>query len=122
MDADEIVPLTAESIKDLLETRRGAQERGNAHEKRRVLRWTFPGAVEIWVPAEGGGERHVLGVCHNLTEVGLGVRIEETIEVGATLPIAIHQPERSFHGKGIVRHCTARGDGYLAGFEFVFER
>lgn len=122
MDADEIVPLTAEAIKDLLEARRGGQAGTSEPDKRRLPRWAFPGAVEIWVPTGRGDERHVLGVCHNLTEHGVGVRVEETIEVGATLPIAVHQPERSFHGKGIVRHCTPRGEGYLAGLEFVFQR
>ncbi|HUU82092.1 MAG TPA: PilZ domain-containing protein [Phycisphaerae bacterium] len=121
MDADEIVPLTAEAINQLLEARRGARQKASGDEKRRVPRWAFPGAVEVWVPAEGGGERHVLGVCHNLTERGVGVRVEETIKVGATMSIAIHQPERSFHGQGTVRHCTAREGGYLVGFEFVFE-
>jgi hypothetical protein len=122
VDADEIVPLTAEAIKNLLEARRGPKDETEGHEKRRAPRWAFAGAVEIWVPDEGGAERHVLGVCHNLTEGGVGVRLDETLDIGARLGIAVHQPEKSLHGKGIVRHCTPRGKGYLVGFEFVFDR
>jgi hypothetical protein len=122
VDADEIVPLTAEAIKELLDTRRGIQDGTQGRGKRRGPRWAFPGAVEIWLPDGQGGERYLLGVCHNLTEVGIGVRCDEAVEIGATLAIAIHQPERSFHGRGLVRHCTPRGKGHLVGFEFVFER
>ena len=120
MDADEIVPLTAEAIKDLLENRGPQQDETRGGDKRRVPRWAFPGAVEIWVPQEGGGESYFLGVCHNLTASGVGVRCDQTMDIGATMAIAIHQPERSFHGRGIVRHCTPRGKGYLVGFEFLF--
>jgi hypothetical protein len=88
--------------------------------KRTAARWPFPGAVEIWVPNADGTERHVLGACQNLTEAGVGVRCDQPIEVGLTMPIAIHQPEASFHGKGTVRHCTMRGKACLVGFEFIF--
>ena len=121
MDADEIVPLTADAVAGLLESRRASGQMPAGLGKRAASRWPFPGAVEMWVPNTGGAERHVLGACHNLTECGVGVRCDEPIEVGTTMPIAIHQPELSFHGKGTVRHCTIRGKGYLVGFEFAFE-
>ena len=121
MDADEIVPLTAGAVRRLLELQQAPVEESEDLDKRAAARWPFPGAVEIWVPDEGGIERHVLGACHNLTDRGVGVRCDEPIETGATLPIAIHQPELSLHGQAMVRHCTMRGQGYLVGFEFVFQ-
>jgi hypothetical protein len=121
MDADEIVPLTAEAVRRLLELQQAPVEVSEDLDKRAAARWPFPGAVEIWVPDEGGIERHVLGACHNLTDCGVGVRCDEPIETGATLSIAIHQPELSLHGQAMVRHCTMRGQGYLVGFEFVFQ-
>jgi hypothetical protein len=120
MDADEIQPLSAQTVADLLACRRRAEAIPGELGKRRLARWPFPGAVELWLPDQGGGERHVLGVCHNLSEGGVGVRVDEPLEVGATLNLAVHQPEVSLHGKGTVRHCSRRDDGYLAGLEFVF--
>ena len=121
MDADEIVPLTVEAVAGLLESRRASETVRDDRGKRDTSRWPFPGAVEIWVPGEGGTERHVLGACHNLTERGVGVRCDEPLELGATFAIAIHQPEMSFHGNGTVRHCTERGAGSREGMEFVFQ-
>ncbi len=119
MDADEIQPLTADSIARLLAARREAEGIPEALGKRKLIRWPFPGAVELWLPDQGGAVRHVLGACHNLSEAGVGVRIDEPLEIGATLDLAVHQPELSLHGKGIVRHCSSRGVGFLAGLEFV---
>ena len=121
MDADEIQPLTAQTVGRLLESRRLADEEPGELAKRRSSRWAFPGAVEMWVADQDGAEVHTLGVCHNLSERGVGVRCDEPLTIGVTLPVAIHQPEASLHGKGIVRHCTPRDSGYLVGIEFVFE-
>ena len=121
MDADEIQPLSADRVARLLAARRQAEQVPGTLGKRRLPRWPFPGAVELWLPAEGGAERHVLGACHNLSEGGVGVRVDEPLEVGTTLSLAIHQPELSLHGRATVRHCSLRDDGYLAGLEFVFE-
>ena len=120
MDADEIQPLTAETISRLLSSPAVGDGTSGDLGRRRHPRWPFPGAVELWLPAEGGAERHVLGVCHNLTEAGIAVRVDEPLEVGLTLSLAIHQPELSLHGKGTVRHCTPRDNGYAAGLEFIF--
>jgi len=120
-DTDEIVPLTEEAIHALLESRRGVARAGELG-RRTSQRWAFPSAVEIWLPTEGGGQRHILGVCHDLTAHGVGVRCEEPLPVGSMLPIAVHQPEASFHGRALVRHCTVRGSGFLVGFEFIFHR
>ena len=119
MDADEILPLTRETVTRLLESRRSS-EGSPELAKREVPRWAFPGAVELWVPKRGA-EVHTLGVCQNLGERGVGVRCDEALKVGTTLPVAIHQPEASLHGKGIVRHCTPRGSGFLVGIEFIFD-
>lgn len=120
MDADEILPLTPETIANLLGTRRLSEEEPGELQHRRAARWAFPGAVELWVPDEAGRETHQTGVCHNLSEGGVGVRCDEPLAVGLTVPIAIHQPEASLHGKGVVRHCTPRGKGFLVGIEFLF--
>ena len=121
MDADEIRPLTAEAIAELLEARRQTEETGSGTEKRGDSRWAFAGAVEMWVADTDGTELHKLGVCHNLSVNGVGVRFDEPMEVGTKMSIAIHQPEASFHGAGVVRHCTPRDNGFLIGVEFGFD-
>lgn len=120
MDADEIRPLTRESVEHLIRSRKESAKPGAQHEKRQRPRWPFPGAVELWLPVRGGGEKHVLAVCQNISEGGIGLRCESRLEEGAMVNIAVHQPEVSLHGKAVVRHCTARDNGYLAGLEFSF--
>ncbi len=121
MDADEILPLTREAIIGLLVSRQESDAQDGDPGNRGKPRWAFPGAVEMWVTDSTGLETHLLGVCQNLSEGGVGVRCDEELEVGATLPIAVHQPEASFHGRGIVRHCTPRGQSLLVGIEFIFD-
>ncbi len=120
MDADEIQPLSAEAVAQLLAAQDEADHVVTAAGKREQPRWPFPGAVELWLPEPGGGERHILGALHNISEKGVGVRVDEPLELGAALNLAIHQAELSLHGQGVVRHCSPRADGYLAGLEFVF--
>jgi hypothetical protein len=121
VDADEIQPLSAKTLARVLAANRATEGIPEDLGQRRQPRWPFPGAVELWLPGEGGTERHVLGACHNLSEGGVGVRVDQPLKVGLTVNLAVHQPELSLHGKGTVRHCSPRGKGYLAGLQFVFE-
>lgn len=121
MDADEIQPLSAKTLAKVLAGYRASAQAPEERGRRKRPRWPFAGAVELWVPDEGGAERHVLGACHNLSEGGVGVRLDEPLKIGLTVNLAVHQPELSLHGKGTVCHCSPRGRGYLAGLQFLFE-
>jgi hypothetical protein len=120
MDADEIVPLTREALRNLLASRLQTGQAAEELARRRLPRWPFPGAVELWVADPGGPDKHIIATLHDLSEGGVGVRCDVTVAAGTTLPIAVHQPEISFHGHAMVRHCTPRGRGYLLGLEFQF--
>ena len=121
MDADEIVPLTRDAIRRLLESRRADAADPSAPGKRQTPRWPFPGAVEIWVPAGERPETHVLATLHDLSEAGVGVRSDVKLEPGTVHAIAVHQPEMSLHGHATVRHCTPRRSGYHVGMQFNFD-
>ena len=120
MDADEIIPLTADSIADLVEAHRAAEAPLSETGNRTVPRWPFPGAVQLWASDEPEAERLIFGTCCNISEGGLGVRTDEPLPVGATLPFAIHLPQASYHGEATVRHCTKKKTGYFVGMEFDF--
>jgi len=121
MDADEIVPLTREAVRNLLRSQAATGPPGDELARRRLPRWPFPGAVELWVAAPGRPEEHIIATLHDLSESGVGVRCDVALEPGTTLPIAVHQPEISFHGHATVRHCTPRGRGHQVGLEFLFD-
>lgn len=121
MDADEILPLTRDHIRNLLQSRPSDGGEGEDLGKRRLPRWPFPGAVELWIPSTEGGEQHVITTLHDMSEGGIGIRSDVALEPGQTLAIAVHQPEASLHGKATVRHCTARRSGYHVGMEFKFD-
>ena len=121
MDADEIVPLTADSVAELVRDHRSAERGAYETDQRRAPRWPFPGATQLWVPDAAGGETLVFGTCCNLSARGLAVRTEQPLPPGLTVPIAIHLPQASYHGKATVRHCTEKTKGYFIGMEFNFE-
>jgi hypothetical protein len=121
MDAEQILKLSPDVIRELLEARHtNAIAKDAGHEKRRSERWPFPGTVELWLPEECYGERHVLATMHNLSVEGLAMRARRPISAGTKISIAIHQPELSCYGHCIVRHCTQAPIGYLVGVEFCF--
>jgi hypothetical protein len=120
MDAERIVKLTPESIAELLSARQVAATAIHAPGQRRSERWPFPGTVEVWLPDECYGERHVLATLHNLSAGGLAMRSRRPIPTDTRLSFALHQPELSVYGTGLVRHCTRAAIGYLIGIEFVF--
>ncbi len=120
VDDKEFVVLTAESIHKLLHSDRAEPaERRRRRERRRVERWPFPGPVQLWVKDLDGEETEVLATCENLNEWGIGISAPRPFEVGARLPIAIHQPEATYHGEGVVRHCTPSNGVYFVGIELV---
>lgn len=121
MDADEIVPLTRDAVRRLLASRSENAPTPGAPGKRLAPRWPFPGAVEIWVPAQNGPEAHVIATLHDLSESGVGVRSDVKLEPGQVHSIAVHQPELSLHGQATVRHCTPRRTGYHIGMQFNFD-
>ena len=120
MDADEIQPLTRRTAKNLLKSFQDSGELPDETGKRIDPRWPFAAAVELWVTDENGEELHTLGACHNLSHTGIGVRCDCELSTGVSIPLAIHLPQASLHGKGVVRHCSERGNGYLVGIEFEF--
>lgn len=118
----EIFPLTAERITALL-VARGAvpDDRRYRNCQRHVVRWPFPGTVELWIPDRDGGERYLLATSVNLSDRGLGVEVDERLPEGMHVGIAFHEPEASFHGRATVRHCSDLAEtSYLIGLEFDF--
>ena len=120
MDAEKIVKLTAEAIQELLDSQRVEAESKQEPGRRRVERWPFPGTVEIWLPDECYGEQHVLATLHNLSAQGLAMRSRRPVPTDTRISLAVHQPELSVYGHGVVRHCTQAYTGYLVGVEFEF--
>ncbi len=121
MDAQEIVKISPESIRELLRAQSPSSDQAVGDEQRRTPRWPFPGTVEIWLPDDAFGERHVLATLHNLSPVGLAMRTRRAIHAGTRISLAIHQPELSCYGHAMVRHCTRSNVGYLIGVELIFE-
>ena len=120
MDAEKIVKLTPNAIRELLDSRQIHVQSKLAPGKRRVERWPFPGTVEVWLPDECYGECHVLATLHNLSAMGLAMRARRPIPTATRIALALHQPELSCYGHAIVRHCTRASVGYLVGVEFEF--
>ncbi|RMF83528.1 MAG: PilZ domain-containing protein [Planctomycetota bacterium] len=120
MDADKIVKLTPDAIRELIDSVQVESHSKQPPGKRREERWPFPGTVEIWLPDEVYGERHLLATLHNLSPGGLAMRTRRPIPTDTNLSLALHQPALSCYGHAIVRHCTRAAVGYLVGVEFVF--
>jgi hypothetical protein len=118
MHTDEIVKLTHEVIADVIRRRHGDAEPFPGHERRRSPRWPFPGTVEVHVERSADP---VFGTCCNLSETGLGMCAEKFLEVDSIVELAVHVPEVSFYGKGIVRYCSQTPRGYMTGVEFIFD-
>ena len=84
-------------------------------------RWPFPGTVELWVANENGVDELRFGTCLNLSPNGIGITTDFELEPGLELPLAIHQPEVSLHGRAAIRHCNEIESGYYMGLEFLFD-
>jgi len=122
MEATEICPLSEEAIAELLEGRNARQPDTKGKARRKVKRWPFPGTVELWIPDQGGLERYALATSLNLALGGVGIRLDESLPEGMELALAVHEPEISFHGRAVVRHCTDMGDDCLIGLQFIYDK
>lgn len=123
MDAEKIVKISRDVIRDLLASdslsiRTLPKDKPG---KRREERWPFPGTVEVWLPHEVYGERHILATLHNLSTGGLAMRTRRPIPTDTRVSIALHEPLLSCYGHAIVRHCTRAAVGYLVGLEFIYD-
>ncbi|TWT45980.1 PilZ domain protein [Phycisphaerae bacterium RAS1] len=121
MDAERIVKLSPQAVRELVDAAAVPSHAKQDLSKRRTERWPFAGTVEIWLPDECYGERHLLATVHNISLHGFAVRTRRPIPNGTQVSFALHQPELSGYGTGQVRHCTRAQVGYLIGVEFVFE-
>lgn len=121
MDAEKIIKLTPDAIRELLDSARVPTHEKLAREKRSEERWPFPGTVEVWLPDGCYGERHLLATLHNLSPGGLAMRMRRPIPSDCRIALALHQPALSCYGDAIVRHCTRAPVGYLVGVEFIFD-
>lgn len=119
VEEKEFVALSSDAIHKLIEDRKRADRRGSQRTRRRIARWPFPGPVQVWSGNEHGEEEQVFGTCRNLNENGIGFYCERAFEPGTKISIAIHQPEATYHGKGVVRHCTKSEEEYFIGMEFA---
>ncbi len=120
METAEICPLARNALARLLADRNAAAPDKNGKRRRKVSRWPFPGTVELWIPDEMGLERYTLATSLDLSLDGVGIRCDEPLSAGLELAIAIHEPEVTFHGRAVVRHCTEVEDEYLIGLQFLF--
>lgn len=120
MDAEKIVKLSPEAIRELIEAQRVEAHDKQPPGKRAEDRWPFPGTVEIWLPDECYGEQHILATLHNLSPNGLAMRTRRPIPNQTKISMALHQPALSCYGHAIVRHCTRASIGYLIGVEFIY--
>ncbi|MCP4593876.1 MAG: PilZ domain-containing protein [bacterium] len=121
MDAEEIIKLTPESIGELVSASRPDEDASHENGHRQAPRWPFPGTTQLWCRDESDHEHLVFGTCCNVSTGGLGARTDDKVPVGVTVPIAIHLPAATYHGKVSVRHCTATKNGFYVGLEFVFD-
>jgi len=119
MNTAEIMPLTKEAVRDFLLSQAGIESQGLS-ERRTTQRWPFPATVELWIKDDSGVEQYALATCVNLSLYGLGILYEDTLLEDEEVGIAIHEPEVSFHGRAIVRHCTSIDEGYYVGLRFEF--
>jgi hypothetical protein len=122
MDATEFCALEPDSIAKLLSSRQKSIRPSNWHGRRNAPRWPFPSTVELWVPDAHGEDHYSLATSINLSTTGIGLKLDEPIPAGTSLAIAVHEPEMSFHGRAVVRHCTETNHGFsIAGLQFLFD-
>ena len=75
----------------------------------------------MWLPDKTGVEQLALATCLNLSRHGLGMLNEEPLPIGPEFGLAVHQPEASFQGRAVVRHCTEVEGHYYIGVQFIFD-
>lgn len=118
----EIMPLNRGALESLLHGKPLAALDDDERARRASRRWPFQSPVEMWVPEGNGYEHHLLGTCYNLSSTGMGVVSEESLIPGMELNMAVHQPEVTFHGRAVVKHCSVVDvDTFLIGMQFLYE-
>ncbi|MBI5863967.1 MAG: PilZ domain-containing protein [Planctomycetes bacterium] len=122
MDAEKILKLSPDVLRELLGGLKPATFSKQEPHRRSAERWPFPGTVEVWLPDDCYGDRHLLATLHNLSVGGLAMRTRRPVPSDTRISLAIHQPEMSCYGHAIVRHCTSAPVGYLVGVEFLFSQ
>ena len=120
MDAEKILKLSPAVLGELLALRQVSMMNKIPSQRRSEERWPFPGTVEVWLPDQCYGDRHLLATLHNLSLSGLAMRTRRVVPTDTRISLAIHQPEMSCYGDALVRHCTRAPVGYLVGVEFLF--
>jgi hypothetical protein len=122
MPTDEIVQLTPEAVREIVEERK-KRETGfksfGAKERRRQPRWPFPSTAEI-APVDGDTTIRWFATCHDLSQSGLGMTCDRYFEPDTPLEIGIHLPEATLFGRAVVRYCMQTPRGYMTGVEFIF--
>jgi hypothetical protein len=114
----EFIALNKKTIAKLMDERRSSQGKSGGC-RRRVPRWPFLAPVQIWADNGAGEELEYSATCHDLNENGIGLYCERSFEVGVRVPLAIHQPEATYHGEGVIRHCAPSNGEYFLGVEFL---
>lgn len=123
MQTAEVTVLTERALAKLLTERQEVRSKHSRKCRRQTVRWPFPGTVQLWVPDDEVGEALILATSLDLSVKGLAVRCEEPLEVGIEVTLAVHEPEVSFQGRAVVRHCTENDDGlYCIGMAFIFDK
>ena len=117
MKSTEFCPLSENNVAEVLASRN--VKPSAVGDRRKSARWPFPGTAELWVPRDDGTEDYVLATSLDLSSDGVGIRCETPLEPGLELAVALHEPEKTFHGRARVRHCTEIDDEYLIGIQFI---
>jgi len=115
----EFVKLTRETIRQFIADREQERDAKTGVQKRRLDRWPFPAPIQLWRKLPDGQEVQMLATCRNLNDHGVGVLCDKRIEMGVQVELAIHQPEVTYYGRGVVRHCTSSKREYFVGIEFI---
>lgn len=122
MPTQDIVRLTRRRVKELLSSRERSQrsEEYIGRNRRKLPRWPFPGAVELW-PVMSDGRDCRYATCNDLNCDGIGILADQPFTAGTLLELACHFPEVSLYGQARVCHCNEIATGFLVGLQFVFE-
>ncbi len=119
----EVTVLTEKALGKLLAERQGISATKSKKCRRQAVRWPFPGTVQLWLNDETDGERLLLATSLNLSVQGMAIRCDESLEPGTEVTLAVHEPEVSFQGRAVVRHCAQNDDDiYCIGLAFMFDK
>ena len=122
MPTDEIVQLTPETVREVIEDRKKHEvefKPFEGNEQRRQPRWPFPSTAEI-APVDGDTTVRWFATCHDLSQSGLGMTCDRYFEPDTPLEIGIHLPEATLYGRAVVRYCMETPRGFMTGVEFIF--